>query len=249
MTIIEKHILKLDVNIATYIALPRRNGKYPTIIICHGIPAGPKTPGDKGYIEVIENLSIRGYASIFFNFRGVGESGGKFNYSLWLNDLEGVVDFTYNQNFTDTSRLCIVGFSGGAIIALYHTVHDSRVKALILGACPAIINNILFKDIFEYARKYETLRGIEDLDMSSLIEKLREMEPIKWISKISPRPLLIIHGGKDELIPLKHAIALFKRAGKPKKLKVILNASHKLRTHHETLNVIDLWLRQIWSIK
>ncbi|MEM2540791.1 MAG: alpha/beta hydrolase [Candidatus Methanomethylicia archaeon] len=248
MAIIEKHILRLEVDIAAYIALPRRNGKYPTIIICHGIPAGPRTPGDRGYVEIVENLSIRGYASIFFNFRGVGESGGKFNYSLWLNDLKGIVDFTYSQNFTDTSKLCIVGFSGGAIIALNHAVHDGRIKALILGACPAIINNTLFRSIFEHARKHGTLRGIENMDMNSLIEKLREMEPIKWIDKISPRPLLIIHGGKDELIPVKHAITLFRKAGEPKKLKIIPNATHKLRIHHETINIIDSWLKQIWSV-
>ncbi|MEM2304680.1 MAG: PhoPQ-activated protein PqaA family protein, partial [Candidatus Methanomethylicia archaeon] len=115
-------------------------------------------------------------------------------------------------------------------------------------ACPAIINNTLFRSIFEHARKHGTLRGIENMDMNSLIEKLREMEPIKWIDKISPRPLLIIHGGKDELIPVKHAITLFRKAGEPKKLKIIPNATHKLRIHHETINIIDSWLKQIWSV-
>lgn len=247
MVVVERHTLRTDVDLAVYIALPRGNGKYPTVVICHGIPAGPRIPGDVGYLKVIEDLASRGYACVFFNFRGVGESGGEFNYSLWLNDLGSIVDFTCNQGFTDTGKLCIVGFSGGAIVALHHTVHDGRVKALVLGACPAVINSRKFKTILEYARKYRTLRGIENLNMDKTVKILREMEPIKWISKVSPRPLLIIHGGNDELFPVSHALILFEKAEQPKKLEVIPNATHRLRIHREVLDTIDIWLREVWS--
>ena len=56
-----------------------------------------------------------------------------------------------------------------------------------------------------------------------------EIEPEKWIAKIAPRPLLILHGTSDDTVPLDHAFQLHRAAGEPKQMQVVEGAGHRLR--------------------
>ena len=46
------------------------------------------------------------------------------------------------------------------------------------------------------------------------------------IPKISPRPILLIHGRYDNLVPAAQAKLLYKRAGEPKELWLVPGAKH-----------------------
>ncbi len=67
--------------------------------------------------------------------------------------------------------------------------------------------------------------------------------PIDVVHQISPRPLLLIHGEYDPLIPLSHARALYARAGQPKQLIVIPHGSHDIpNLNRRTRNWIVKWI-------
>jgi pimeloyl-ACP methyl ester carboxylesterase len=51
-------------------------------------------------------------------------------------------------------------------------------------------------------------------------------DPIDVVDRIAPRPLLIVHGGADALIPVDNAYALYERAGQPKELWVVPGVEH-----------------------
>lgn len=57
-------------------------------------------------------------------------------------------------------------------------------------------------------------------------ERILEYRPEDVVTKLSPRPLLIMHGDADDLTPLEEAESLYKRAGDPKKLVVFQGAYH-----------------------
>jgi fermentation-respiration switch protein FrsA (DUF1100 family) len=51
--------------------------------------------------------------------------------------------------------------------------------------------------------------------------------PIRWVDKISPRPILIMHGEKDTDTPVEAADRLFIAAREPKQLWIVPNALHR----------------------
>ena len=52
--------------------------------------------------------------------------------------------------------------------------------------------------------------------------------PRQVIARVAPRPLLIIHGDADQLIPLAQARQLFAAARAPKELEIVSGAGHCL---------------------
>ena len=79
-------------------------------------------------------------------------------------------------------------------------------------------------------------------DLSRWLKEFEEIAPIKWIDKVSPRPLLIIHGEKDELVPKTQAEILFNRAKEPKEIYWIKDGVHRLRTDPRVWEKIKSWL-------
>jgi fermentation-respiration switch protein FrsA (DUF1100 family) len=66
-------------------------------------------------------------------------------------------------------------------------------------------------------------------------------------SKISPRPLLIVHGSDDPVVPVQHAHMLHDKAGEPKKLIIIDGADHTFSRRDWEDRVIEVtaeWLEE-----
>jgi uncharacterized protein len=51
-------------------------------------------------------------------------------------------------------------------------------------------------------------------------------DPIRYVDKISPRPLFFIHGTKDKIVPVGMSRTLFEKAKEPKKLWIVPGAGH-----------------------
>ncbi|MEM3587749.1 MAG: alpha/beta hydrolase, partial [Candidatus Jordarchaeaceae archaeon] len=71
---------------------------------------------------------------------------------------------------------------------------------------------------------------------------LQELSPVKWAEKISPRPVLIIHGAQDDLIPVKSAYELYEKAKEPKKILIFENTDHVIRNNEEAMNTVADWI-------
>jgi fermentation-respiration switch protein FrsA (DUF1100 family) len=50
--------------------------------------------------------------------------------------------------------------------------------------------------------------------------------PIRHVAEISPRPLFLIHGDADKVIPSWMSEKMFERAGEPKSLWIVPGAGH-----------------------
>jgi fermentation-respiration switch protein FrsA (DUF1100 family) len=57
-------------------------------------------------------------------------------------------------------------------------------------------------------------------------ERIMEYRPEEVVARLSPRPLLIMHGDADDLTPFEEAESLYKRGGDPKRLVVLPGAYH-----------------------
>jgi len=242
------HLTVEDIKIAGEIHLPGGSGPFPAVGICHGIPSGkPKDVDDGGYPELAQRMNRQGFAAFIFNFRGAGESGGNFDLAGWSRDLKAAIDYLWELPEVDRAHLSLLGFSGGAAVAICVAAQDTRVSCVAACACPAEFT--FLSEVDEPEKMVDHFRSIgvirDDGFPASLEEWLdgfNEVRPVSCVAGISPRPLLLVHGNRDETVPVRQARWLYKEAGEPKKLVIIDGAGHRLRQDRRAMRQVMGWL-------
>ena len=242
------HLNVEGIKIAGEIHLPAGNGPFPAVGICHGIPSGkPKDADDGGYQELAQRMCRQGFAAFIFNFRGTGESGGNFDLADWSRDLKAAIDYLWELSEVDRARLSLLGFSGGAAVAICVAAQDKRVSGVAACACPAEFT--FLSEIDEPEKMVDHFRSIgviRDDGFPASAEKwlngFNEVRPVSCVAGISPRSLLLVHGDKDETVPVRQARWLYKEAGEPKKLVIISGAGHRLRQDRRAMGQVMGWL-------
>jgi fermentation-respiration switch protein FrsA (DUF1100 family) len=74
------------------------------------------------------------------------------------------------------------------------------------------------------------------------LEGFKTVAPVAYIDKISPKPLLLVHGDQDDVVPVAHAEKFFKKAGQPKELVILPGAGHRLRQDERAIDAAMKWL-------
>jgi dipeptidyl aminopeptidase/acylaminoacyl peptidase len=246
---VQEVLLKADgLELAGELHIPSRDRVHPALCICHGIPAVPHNPADKGYSLLAQRFCHAGFITLIFNFRGTGKSQGNLDILGWSRDLQTALDFLYNLKEADKNHFCLLGFSAGAAVSVYTAGHDPRVSLVATCACPADFRSLRQRETpLENIQRFREIGAIRDKDFPSSIEEWQRgfetISPIKWIDKISPRPLLLLHEDADELIPLEHARRLYQKAKEPKELKIIPGAKHKMRLEKAAMDFVLDWLK------
>jgi alpha-beta hydrolase superfamily lysophospholipase len=227
---------------------PGAAARAPALCICHGIPSGkPADPDDGGYPHLAARFCSAGFVTVIFNFRGTGSSGGDFDMIGWTLDLQAVIRFLDNRSAVDRSRIYLMGFSGGAAASAYVAAHDRKVARVVLCACPAEFRKFTspHRDDFalDHFRQVGLIRGSGfPPSVDQWFNSFKEAAPIRWIDRIAPRPLLILHGADDDLVDGEQARRLYAKARQPKELAIVEGASHKLRLSDRAMNLALEWL-------
>ncbi|MDW7651781.1 MAG: alpha/beta fold hydrolase [Bacillota bacterium] len=242
---VEGNRLAGEINLPTQVAAP-----YPVVVICHGIPSGRPAENDPGYRPLAKRLAAAGFLSVIFNFRGCGESGGNIDLAGWCRDLRAILDMLYTRHDTDKSRMSLMGFSGGAAVSCVVAANDRRVSAVALMACPAEFS-FLFKEeeLTEMIARAREIGSIRDPgfpgDPQAWLAGMYAVRAEEAIGLLSPRPVLIVHGTDDEVVPVEHARRLYARAGDPREFVLLDKTHHRLRQVPEALQAAEDWLCRI----
>ncbi|MFC1905303.1 alpha/beta hydrolase [Chloroflexota bacterium] len=220
-------------------------------IICHGIPAVPHNPAEHGYELLAEYFCTSGFTTFVFNFRGAGLSEGNIDMPGWTRDLKAAIDFLYSNDGAKREGIALMGSSGGAAVSVCVAADDPRITSVVTLACPAtfeFLSNNQAKELIAHFRKIGVIR---DPDFPKSIEDWFEgfgsISPINLIHQISPRPLLLIHGDKDDTVSIDHAHKLYEKAKEPKELRIITGAGHRLRHNEKAVEITMNWLKKIYS--
>src|SRR6185295_5519018 len=113
----------------------------------------------------------------------------------------------------------VFGQSLGGAIAAAAVAKEPLVKAVVLEAAfysyNSMARDVLKRSVFLWLLYpfYPPLLG-------------RTYNPSRWVDKISPRPLLFIHGTTDKVVPSWMSEKLFAKAKDPKRLWIIDGAGH-----------------------
>ena len=197
---------------------------YTCIITCHGLYSSKDS---EKYVDIARRFCGEGFAVLRFDFRGCGESGGRFedtSLTARMEDLESALDFVQEQGY---GSIGVMGSSLGGTVGVLTAAKDRRIKALVTWAAPCRLDELF---------RGEVIEGLERLWRDA--EKYDVVKAVKEIQC----PLLIVHGSLDEQVPLSHAKVLYENANKPKEIHIIKDADHRLTNPIHRSKAIELTL-------
>ncbi len=215
------------------------------LVLVHGFPTGRMWAESSGktYPEFADRLAAEaGWTVLVFNFRGTGESDGDFSMSGWLADLRAAIDHLAAQ--PGVEGVWLAGFRTGGALAICAAADDPRVRGVATFGAPA--------DFDEWAAEPERfLAKAKELgvvrtpgypqDPDAWALELKEIRAIGCVGQLPPRPLMIVHGSIDDVVPISDARAMADSADACE-LRVITGAGHRLRHDPRAVAVLLGWL-------
>lgn len=241
--------LQVDgLNLAGRLYVPGNALPYPTVCICHGISSGAPDPGDGGYPVLAETICRAGFTTFIFNFRGAGASEGNFEILGWTRDLKAAIDYLWTRPEVAKARLSLLGFSAGAAVAIFVAARDERVSSLVSGACLAEFS-FIGNDPQPLIKHFRNIGIIRDPDFppsaEAWLDSFKAVSPLQCIAALAPRPLLLVHGSRDDVVKIDSAHQLYAAAGEPKQLMLIEGAGHRLRRDERAVTAVLEWLKSV----
>jgi alpha-beta hydrolase superfamily lysophospholipase len=118
----------------------------------------------------------------------------------------------------------LLGFSAGATAVASAAHQDARVRAIILEAA---LSSMAAFSRHEAGALAWLKAPISNAVLRRFGTDLEQASVITFVAKLSPRPLLLIHGGSDLHVPIQHARENFAAAGEPKALHIVPGFGHQ----------------------
>lgn len=184
---------------------PAKNGAV--ILVAHGY-------GDRRPEDFYELFASHGYGVVAWDFRAHGKSGGDFSSLGYYEtlDAKAALDFALAQ--PGVEHIGAWGGSMGAVTMIRATAQYPQIEALISDSPFVTLEEEMdlripfpvMRTLIEFFAEWET--GVN-------VDRVR---PLDEIASISPRPVFIIQGMGDGMVPLDSAQRLFDAAGEPRQL-------------------------------
>jgi alpha/beta superfamily hydrolase len=123
---------------------PAPRPRAPVAMILHPHPNAGGTMNNRIVQELYKTFQRRGFATLRFNFRGVGKSQGVFDNGIGeLSDAASALDWV--QSFhPEASTTWIAGFSFGAWIGMQLLMRRPEIRGFISIAPPANMYDFTF---------------------------------------------------------------------------------------------------------
>ncbi len=197
-------------------------------ILCHGMESNKES---EKIIALGRGLAERGILALRFDFSYAGESSGKFaeiTYSGEVRDLEAAFNFMLRR---PVKKMALLGSSMGGTVGLLFVAEHKNVAALVTVAAPLhperFTERLLSPDEANQWRRSGHITYHGQRLKVSLLDDLGKINVPEAAKKIRC-PLLIIHGDRDETVPVGEAHELYGLVGGPKRLCILEGGDHRL---------------------
>ena len=198
----------------------------PALLLCHGYYRSLAEPFSVGC-----ELNRLGYHVLLIDFRGCGLSDGRFTTVGYreVADVLGAVDYLCQR--LGQRPLGVLGISMGAVAALRAAPDCPPIAAIVADSAYADL-----KDTIRHKTK-EILRlpllvglGWASIRIGEWLSgcNVGAVRAVDAAARFAPRPLLFIHGERDDYLPPDNAQRLFQAAGEPKELWLAPGSGHAM---------------------
>lgn len=218
------------------------------LVLCHGFPdsaQGATMAGDSCHRLANRLATEAGWVVLAPSLRGTGRSEGNFSAGGWRADLSAAIEHLTAQ--PDVAGVWLAGFGTGGSLSLCAAGQDQRIRGVAGLGAPADFGDWSAdpKRFLESCRRLGVMRqiGFPD-DVTGWGAELRDIRPLDLVGAIPPRPILLIHGANDEVVPIVDARALADAADGQADLRVLSGAGHRLRHDPRTVAILLGWLER-----
>jgi pimeloyl-ACP methyl ester carboxylesterase len=192
-------------------------GRDRAVILIHGIDSDAWAGAAP---DLAGAYAGAGFDVLLFDLRAHGRSGGERVGlgSLERGDLRAAVDLLIGRG-VPPRRVSLHGTSYGAAMALIAAAEIPEVGAVIADSAFADARDLIAMEVGRRTHVPGTFAGsflrpgIEGTARVLFGIDLGALAPERVVRRIAPRPLLIIHGERDPVIPPDHARRLAQHAG------------------------------------
>jgi uncharacterized protein len=203
-----------------WLLTPRGRVPRGTILFLYGLAENIST-----HARSVHWLVDAGYRVFAFDYRGYGTSGGEpLDIPGVHRDARAALSNVLSLPGVSPECLVVFGQSLGAAVAV-HTVATAALErrpcALILDSpftgYPRIIRDTLSSSIITWPLAWPISRFFND-----------DYSPERWIGRIYPVPVIIIHGTADKVVPYAHGRTLYDLASEPKEIWTVEGGDHMM---------------------
>ncbi len=187
-----------------------------TIIVCHGAGA------NKGnFVWFLGPLAHQGYNVVFFDFRAHGFSDGRVTtYGIRERfDVMAVVDWLKRERPAQSRVIIGLGSSQGALALALAAADEPRIDAVVLDSP--------FTSPRELARHHARRLPILGPMMVNLLLAAMSAQTqtdffsasaVDAVASLGDRPVMVIHGDEDVMMPASHSQRLFDAVTGPREI-------------------------------
>jgi len=205
----------------------------PFVVFLHGFMSDLEGKKPNAFLKFAKKNKL---SFLALEYSGHGKSSGKFingNITKWSNETSALI-----KKFVKKKEIIIVGSSMGAWLGLKQFQEfKSQIKGFLgIGSAPEFLENLMWKKFTKKMKSKTIQEGILQLKRGNyeypitlqLIKDGRKNKVLnkKINSKIS---VTMVHGQKDEVVPVSYSrkiLKIFQKA--KKKLVIVRNGDHSL---------------------
>ena len=205
----------------------------PFIVFLHGFMSDLEGKKPNAFLKFAKKNKL---SFLALEYSGHGKSSGKFingNITKWSNETSTLI-----KKFVKKNDFIIVGSSMGAWLALRQFQEfKKKIKGFLgIGSAPEFLENLMWKK-FTKKMKSETIqKGIIQLKHGNYeypitIQLIKDGRKNKVLTKKinSKINITMVHGQKDEVVPVSYSRKVLKIFPKAKKkLVIVKKGEHKL---------------------
>jgi len=235
------------VELEGHLAVPDDDSEFAStaVLFLHGFPSADVWADRIGadLPELADRASDQlRWISLAIRFRGCGQSTGDFSLKGWIDDVDAAVDFLHREHGPE--RIWICGFGTGGAVGLVAGASDPRVTGVAIAGSPADFDDWAANPnrLLAHARRTGAISSSSfPSDLEDWKEQLRSVRAVESAELFATRPMLVLHGAEDDLVPHFDA-RLLADAHRGAELRVIGGAGHQLRHDPRSVAILLGWL-------